>query len=1206
MLTVHCPGCGNCLQVPDEAAGKTIKCALCNCRFIAQLPQDAPSTNNTILGSASPPTAARRTELHPGDTLGEYEILSKLGQGGMGAVWKAKHKRLGRLVAVKVLSSHLLDDPVAVTRFQREVEALGRLGVDHPNLVRAYDASEINGVHFLVMELLEGEDLSRVLHARNRLPAAEACGIVVQALAGLQFAHEHGLVHRDIKPSNLMLAQGALVPTAPDEPTQHLTVVKILDMGLAHLRPNMLNADVSGGITGTHQMLGTPDYMAPEQITTPNQVDIRADLYSLGCTLYHLLSGQPPFFSNLMTQKLAGHLFNEPPPLAEFCPDLPPGLDSVVTRLMAKKREERYETPAEASRALRPYTSVQRETNLSLPTALDLSNLPPSLNPETPAAHALTPTLGGTLLPAMSPQPQNGKRGMLVAGVVLALVATVAIPVSLYLLTKKDESPSPDSNDKAVVDGKDRETKPDEKRPDEKRLEPIDLSEDFTRARQLIESGGSADEFIRKHGPGRFEIWLRAAQQDQPVGYYFVGRCYSLGVGLPQNDRRAFESYRSAAAEGLAWGQYELARALETGTGTAGNVEEALVWYERANKQSYPAAGAKVAELGYQLGEAYYRGEGKKQSFQRAADFYRKAAELGNRDSQYVLGYLLVENKTGANDRAQGVNWYRKAEAYGHLDARNSLALCYKKGVGIAKDEAKAVQLFRDAANAGHVAAMVNLAACYEKGEGVAEDVEQAIAWYEKAAAKNSSRAAEQAQKLSFELAEDWYRGRGRVKNIYRAADFYRKAAEGGHREAQFRLGWILMKGEAGTANPDEAVKWYTKAANQGHPMAKNNLGFAYERGDGVVKDLNRAFRLYDEAAASGLALAMFNLSSCYEHGKGTTADLEKAVTWCQKAANAGYAPADAHLPALWTALGEAYFFGRGKEKNIARAEEWARKGADKGNREAQYRVAMILDQGLNGPAKPEEAASYYQKASDQGHALAKLHLADLYDRGRGVTMNKFTAFRLYEQSGDLGNSQAMLRVAQCYEFGTGATRNLDEMVKWYEKADKAGNQVARKQLPHAWYLLGEALATGKGKEKNATEAIPWLTKASEGGNQGAQFRLGWLLTGGEGVPANPKEGLKWYHKAADQGNAGAMNNIGVAYEHGIGVAKDFKEAFRWYEKAANKGDTVAMDNMGLCYENGRGVERSREKALEWYRKGAEKGNEKAKEHLKKLEGTKN
>jgi TPR repeat protein/serine/threonine protein kinase len=1205
MLTVHCPGCGNVLQAPDEAAGKTIKCALCNRRFMAQLPNDAPSTNATILGSASPPTVGRRTELHPGDTLGEYEIQSKLGQGGMGAVWKAKHKRLGRLVAVKVLSSHLLDDPVAVTRFQREVEALGRLGVDHPNLVRAYDASEINGVHFLVMELLQGEDLSRVLHARKRLPAAEACGIVVQALAGLQFAHEHGLVHRDIKPSNLMLAQGALVPIAPDEPTQHSTVVKILDMGLAHLRPNLMNTDVSGGITGTHQMLGTPDYMAPEQIMTPNQVDIRADLYSLGCTLYHLLSGQPPFISNLMTQKLAGHLFNDPTPLAELCPDLPTGLAAVVGKLMAKKREERYETPADASWALRSYAVVHHEVSISMPTSLDLPNLPPSINPETPAAHALTPTLGGTLVPLMPAPPRGNKRGLLAVGVVLAIIATFAIPVGLYLLTRKDESPSTGGNDTVLVEWKDKDRKPDEKKPDEKRPDPVDLSEDISRVKQLIDSGGSPDEYIRKYGRNRFETWLNAAKQDQPVGHYFVGRCYSLGVGVPQDDVAALQSYKAAAADALAWGQYEMGRALETGTGTAANVEEAIGWYEKA-VDNYPAARTRIAELGYQIGEAYYRGEGKARNFGRAAEFFRKAAERGNRDAAYTLGYLLIEGKTGTANLEEGAQWYARASDQGHLDARNSLGLCYKKGVGVAKDPAKAVRLFRDAAKDGHVAAMVNLAACYEKGEGVAEDIEQAITWYEKAASKNNSRAAEQAQKLAFELAEDWYRGRGsRVKNVYKAAEFYRKAADSGHREAQFRLGWILMKGEAGTANPDEAVKWYAKAADQGHLMAKNNLGYAYERGDGVTRDLNRAFSLYDEAARGGIGLAMFNLSSCYEHGKGTTADLEKAVTWCQKSSDAGYGPADAHLPTLWTALGEAYFIGRGREKNVARALEWARKGADKGNRDAQYRVGMILDQGLAGTSRPDEAAGYYQKASDQGNALAKLRLGDLYDRGRGVTMNKFTAFRLYEQSGELGNTAAMVRVAQCYELGTGITRNLDEMVKWYEKADKAGNQLATKQLPHAWYLLGEALATGKGKEKNAKEAIPWLTKAAEGGNQFAQFRLGWLLAGNEGVPANPKEALKWYHKAADQGNAGAMNNIGYAYEHGIGVTRDYVEAFRWYEKAAARGDIIAMDNMGLCYESGRGVEKSREKALEWFKKAADKGNEKAKEHLKKLEGAK-
>jgi serine/threonine protein kinase len=209
----------------------------------------------------------------------------------MGTVYRAVHTRLKKPFAIKVLHIDRTADPHAVARFQRELEAIGRL--DHDNIGRATDAGEVGGLHFLVMELVDGIDLSRLIRHRGPLPIADACELARQAALGLQCAHERGLVHRDVKPSNLLLsAQGEL---------------KVLDLGLALLSHGRR---ASGELTATGQVMGTADYMAPEQWEASHSVDIRAEVYSLGCTLHTLLTGRPPFggaeYDSVM-KKMAAH-----------------------------------------------------------------------------------------------------------------------------------------------------------------------------------------------------------------------------------------------------------------------------------------------------------------------------------------------------------------------------------------------------------------------------------------------------------------------------------------------------------------------------------------------------------------------------------------------------------------------------------------------------------------------------------------------------------------------------------------------------------------------------------------------------------------------------------------------------------------------------------------------------------------------------------
>ena len=276
--------------------------------------------------------------------LGSHILLERLGEGGMGQVFKARHRNLGRISAVKLIRKERLDNPNAVRRFQREVRSAAALS--HPNIVRAYDADEIAGTHLLVMEYVEGAiDLAKLVKKNGPLPVPHACEYIRQAAMGLQHASERGMVHRDIKPANLLLTAGG-------------KTVKVLDMGLARLdHPSEDDDDKSSTMTLEGAVMGTPDYIAPEQALDTHTVDIRADLYSLGCTFYYLLTGRVPFPGGTLLQKLNKHQNEQPMPVEKLRPEVSPDVAKVVRRLMAKKADDRYQTPADVAAALAAVSS---------------------------------------------------------------------------------------------------------------------------------------------------------------------------------------------------------------------------------------------------------------------------------------------------------------------------------------------------------------------------------------------------------------------------------------------------------------------------------------------------------------------------------------------------------------------------------------------------------------------------------------------------------------------------------------------------------------------------------------------------------------------------------------------------------------------------------------------------------------------------------
>lgn len=344
----------------------------------------------------------------PPRVLGEYELLEELGRGGMGRVYKARHTKLDRVVALKILPSGRLEDARAVARFEREMRAIGRL--DHPHVVHAHDAREIDGVPVLIMEYVEGMDLGELVRRLGPLEIAQACELVRQAALGLQYAHEHGLVHRDVKPSNLMLARSG--------------EVKLLDLGLARFQ-----ADPAGEeMTGAGQMMGTADYVAPEQVGDSRAADIRADIYGLGCALYKLLAGRAPYSGPAYRgalDKMNAHVRDPIPPIEQFAPDLPAGLTAVLDRMLAKDPAARYAAPSEAAEALTPFAAGADTSQL----------VEAALAADPPAAERPAP-------PQPAPQPRRWRpwQWLTAVGLVLLLMAAAFAAGVMVTIHKNGET----------------------------------------------------------------------------------------------------------------------------------------------------------------------------------------------------------------------------------------------------------------------------------------------------------------------------------------------------------------------------------------------------------------------------------------------------------------------------------------------------------------------------------------------------------------------------------------------------------------------------------------------------------------------------------------------------------------------------------------------------------------------------------------------
>jgi serine/threonine protein kinase len=391
----HLASCADCRRILENQSpvSRSGKLRATTPRGATALPRPGsvpPARAKSASSTSLPPhkTTPRTEGEVPLELVGssKFQILSKLGQGAMGSVYKAKHRFLGDVVAIKVMNADVVENPEARARFLREMQAAGQL--KHPHIVRTLDAEQIGDLLFLVMEFVGGISLDRLVAQRGPLPVDFSCRCIMQAALGLQHAHDQRMVHRDIKPANLMV-------TAKEKE------VKLLDFGLARGPRELMDKKNQ---TQMQTFMGTPEYVAPEQATDARSADIRADIYGLGCTLYYLLAGRPPFQADTPMETIVAQIQDETQPLPEIRPEVSPQLWAVVAKMMAKSPSQRYQTPIEVVRALQPFTGCK-----SMPAAAAVTSAALPSEPAVNQSPVVNMVNGPT--PTSSSEKAKSRRG---------------------------------------------------------------------------------------------------------------------------------------------------------------------------------------------------------------------------------------------------------------------------------------------------------------------------------------------------------------------------------------------------------------------------------------------------------------------------------------------------------------------------------------------------------------------------------------------------------------------------------------------------------------------------------------------------------------------------------------------------------------------------------------------------------------------------
>ena len=603
----------------------------------------------------------------------------------------------------------------------------------------------------------------------------------------------------------------------------------------------------------------------------------------------------------------------------------------------------------------------------------------------------------------------------------------------------------------------------------------------------------------------------------------------------------------------------------------ADTYEEAKELKELAEQIAAEETREKQAAAWAQEAEDYFYGtNGKEQDDDKTAEFAKKAAEAGNVDGQFWLGYCYDQGIGVEQSSEQAVVWYTKAAERGHAEAQNNLGVCYENGDGIDQSWNKAVYWYKKAADQGSPDGLFNLGDCYEKGNGVVKSLEKAIELYQKAAKKGNQNAIDRLESIAEEKrrAEDAARKQKEEETRKQQEAVARKREEEARKrkeeEAQRQREEAARKQreEDARRQKEEALRQKEEVARKQREKEVlleqaeewSRIADEYYFGiRGKEKDLVKAVFLYKKAAEDGYAHAQFNLGYCYECGEGVTKSLEKAVEWYTKAANQGLDRAQFNL-------GLCYQYGKGVAVSIPKAIEWYEKAAAQGHEGAQKVLKKLKEEQIS-PSELKKNSATWSSAGD-----------DYYWGRNGTSRDLAKAAKCYSEGAEEGEDAAQYSLACCYRYGYGVPRSDEKAATWFLMAAERNNKNAQLELAFCYQL-------GKGTYRSHKEAKKWFAKLEKSRLDRAKIHINTFSKPGINFALNV---FRLYPN-----DPGIQFYMGLCYEFGLGYKQSYAKAVECFRKGALQGDFSAQFELGYCYEMGLGVAKSIESAIVWYKKAA-------------------
>lgn len=1013
-----------------------------------------------------------------------YEVESELGRGALGVVFRAKDSLLGRPVAVKVLQEKSAADTVAALRFQREARMAASL--QHPNIVTVYDFGVLpDNRPFLVMECLSGESMDEVLKRSMRMQSSKAVPLFIAVCQALAHAHKNGIVHRDLKPANIVLQK--------DDTGNE--VIKLVDFGIA--KP-MVEQD--SDLTAAGSVMGTPSYMSPEQCLG-RPLDGRSDIYSLGCVMYHILTGVRPLTGETALETLTKHISEQPRSFSEVAQAamLPESLERCVFRALMKSPADRHQSVIELrdelEQALASIWSQKASAGRERPGSESTVVVKPKA-PASPEPFAFSPypeiDKAPNVVQAEKPPSPDVLLDRAQHGDGYAMYK-YAVALETGTGVEKDEKEALFWYRKSCNAG---------------------CPEGQNEMGTIYQWGALG---VEENHAEAIRLFTEAAKQGHANAQNNLGYMYE-----PDEPKEAFRWYKMAAESGLALGMSNFGRCLLYGIGCDKNYEEAYKWLTKAAQ-----ADEKCDSAQYMLGVMCFNGDGVEKDLVRAAQWYRKAADSGHESAQYELAlcYLYGDGveesydeaiywlKAGsalgnaqcdekleelsAPDTLPGLkveevdHWMRQSGVNATAESERQLLLMLKTGSHSSVNQA-VIDLY-PAAEKGNETAQLLYGRCWEMGMGLHQDLDSAYYWYKRAYDMGSELAEQHAVKclrLCFENnvfpedAESFLRSCANRRNtkamislayyhrfynpvgrdFAEALRYYRMAAESGDSEAQYLLGRFLIMKNLLKRERNLVIRWWDESLEKGLDAATvedfDEEGHKNERAE--------AMKYLSCASEEGSCEALLLLSSMYHRGLLVLADPVKSVQLLMRAAEMD----DFGAQGL---LGVIFLEGIGVEKDEQKGIQYLELASEANNSFAQWNLALALIEGQGTLVNRPRAKALLERAAEGCFAQDRLWSED------GFSERFQRLLDLFQDLSKRGQVDANYWLGICYEKGLGVKPNRDMALELYLRAAREGclpAQAAFDRQPENLKKLAEKRSKSTGDSVQASTLRGSLTQA--------------------------------------------------------------------------------------------------------------------------------